>query len=106
VINLRFKSPGSFWNLQRAEIFLHLRAYYKAGRWDELISRVIQRHFDVPTFEVIGQQQQSDPGVKNETIDSIKCENPLSIIKSAVDASSNDNQVSSSSQESDWEEAA
>jgi hypothetical protein len=106
VINLRFKSPGSFWNLQRAEIFLHLRAYYKAGRWDELISRVIQRHFDVPTFEAIGQQQQSDPGVKNETKDSIKCDKQLPIIKSAVDASSNDNQVSSSSQESDWEEAA
>ena len=29
---------------------MHLRAYYKAGRWDELIKRVITRELGMPSF--------------------------------------------------------
>jgi hypothetical protein len=50
VINLRFKAPGSFWKADHVENLMHLRAYFKAGRWDELIKRVITREFDPPTF--------------------------------------------------------
>ena len=41
VVNLRLKGPGIFWKEDCAEAMLHLRAYLKAGRWDELIARVI-----------------------------------------------------------------
>ena len=34
VINLRFKAPGSFWTTEIVESLMHLRAVYKAGRWD------------------------------------------------------------------------
>lgn len=36
VINLRLKSPCIFWNEDTAEEMLLLRAYYKAGRWNQL----------------------------------------------------------------------
>jgi hypothetical protein len=36
VINLRLKSPCIFWNEDTAEEMLLLRAYYKAGRWEQL----------------------------------------------------------------------
>jgi len=42
VINLRLKGPSIFWRKENAERMLHLRAYLKAGRWDELIRSVIQ----------------------------------------------------------------
>jgi len=41
VVNLRLKGPAIFWRERMAEPMLHLRAYFKAGRWDELIRRVI-----------------------------------------------------------------
>lgn len=50
VVNLRFKAPGSFWNEQNVEQLMHLRAYFKAGRWDELMRRVINREFGMPSF--------------------------------------------------------
>jgi hypothetical protein len=43
VINLRLKGTGIFWREANAEAMLHLRAYLKAGRWDELIHRVVNR---------------------------------------------------------------
>ena len=43
VINLRLKGPSIFWRAENAERMLHLRAYYKAGRWDELMLRVMHR---------------------------------------------------------------
>jgi len=43
VINLRLKGPGIFWRAPCAEAMLHLRAYLKAGRWDEIVGRVIYR---------------------------------------------------------------
>ena len=42
VINLRLKGPSIFWREENAERMLHLRAYLKAGRWDELMRSVIQ----------------------------------------------------------------
>lgn len=41
VINLRLKGAGVFWKRPNAERMLHLRAYLKAGRWQELIRRVM-----------------------------------------------------------------
>lgn len=41
VVNLRFKGPGVFWKIENAESLLHLRAYLKAGRWSELMLRVL-----------------------------------------------------------------
>lgn len=41
VINLRLKGPSIFWRGPNAERMLHLRAYFKAGRWDELMLRVM-----------------------------------------------------------------
>lgn len=43
VVNQRLKGTGTFWREPNAERMLHLRAYLKAGRWNELILRVIHR---------------------------------------------------------------
>lgn len=40
LVNLRLKGPAIFWLEENVERMLHLRAYFKAGRWDELMSRV------------------------------------------------------------------
>lgn len=41
VINLRMKGASVFWTEEHAEGVLHLRAYAKSGRWDELESTVL-----------------------------------------------------------------
>jgi len=41
VINLRLKGPSIFWRKGSAERMLHMRSYFKAGRWDELMRRVM-----------------------------------------------------------------
>ncbi len=46
VINLRLKGPSIFWRGPNAERVLHMRAYLKAGRWDELMRRVLHRSPD------------------------------------------------------------
>ncbi len=46
VINLRLKGPSIFWRGENAERMLHMRAYLKAGRWDELMRRVLNRSPD------------------------------------------------------------
>lgn len=38
VVNLRLKSPGAFWTLQRAEPILFLRAQVLYGRWTTLVN--------------------------------------------------------------------
>ena len=43
VVNLRLKGPSIFWRGPNAERMLHLRSYLKAGRWDELMTRVMHR---------------------------------------------------------------
>lgn len=49
VINLRLKGPSIFWRKENAERMLHLRAYLKAGRWNELMRSVIQPAHIAPT---------------------------------------------------------
>ncbi len=46
VINLRLKGPGIFWRADSAEAMLHLRSYLKAGRWHEIVRRVIHHSAD------------------------------------------------------------
>jgi len=46
VVNLRMKGPGIFWSRPVAEAMLHLRCYLKAGRWREIVSRVMHRSPD------------------------------------------------------------
>ena len=44
VINLRFKAPGSFWTETTVSGLMHLRAAFKAGRWDEVMMWGIDWH--------------------------------------------------------------
>jgi hypothetical protein len=53
VINLRFKAPGSFWRERTVSGLMHLRAAFKAGRWNEIMSGVITDTFQVPSFEPV-----------------------------------------------------
>jgi hypothetical protein len=53
VVNLRFKAPGSFWTETTVSGLMHLRAAFKAGRWDEIIMGVITDTFQVPSFEPV-----------------------------------------------------
>ena len=57
VINLRFKSNGTFWKEETAENLMHLRAFFKSGRWKELIIRVLTGEFKTPLFNP--QQQKN-----------------------------------------------
>jgi hypothetical protein len=50
VINLRFKAPGSFWTETTVSGLMHLRAAFKAGRWDEIMHGVMTGTFQVPSF--------------------------------------------------------
>src|SRR5207244_7714800 len=53
VVNLRFKAPGSFWRETTVSGLMHLRAAFKAGRWDEIMIGVITATFQVPSFEPV-----------------------------------------------------
>ena len=46
VVNMRLKGAGIFWNADTAEGILHTRSYLLAGRWDELMARVLYRTHD------------------------------------------------------------
>ena len=59
VVNLRFKAPGTFWNEVQVGGLMHLRACFKAGRWEEMMQRVLTRTFQVPSFEPLTPQQQA-----------------------------------------------
>ena len=50
VINLRFKAPGSFWTERTVSGLMHLRAAFKAGRWDEVMIGVLTGTFQTPGF--------------------------------------------------------
>ncbi len=52
IINLKLKSPGKFWLLVNAEATLHLRSYLKAGHWDHLVSRTLDRAIPWSAHEV------------------------------------------------------
>jgi hypothetical protein len=53
VVNLRFKAPGSFWTETTVSGLMHLRAAFKAGRWDEIMMGVMTGTFQVPSFEPV-----------------------------------------------------
>jgi hypothetical protein len=57
VVNLRFKAPGTFWNEVQVDGLMHLRACFKAGRWEEMMQRVLTRIFQIPSFEPLTPQQ-------------------------------------------------
>jgi hypothetical protein len=38
VVNLRLKGPSIFWCKHNAELVVMLRAFYKAGRWNQFKS--------------------------------------------------------------------
>jgi hypothetical protein len=40
VINLRFKCPSAFWNIENLEPLFYLRAAFLAGRWNNLINNL------------------------------------------------------------------
>jgi len=61
VINLRFKAPGSFWKEHTVSGLMHLRAYFKAGRWDELINQVLIGRFETPSFQPKPSSKNSPP---------------------------------------------
>ena len=60
-INLRFKAPGSFWEERTVSGLIHLRAHFKAGRWDQLMRRILAREFGVPSFDRIQVNGTSTP---------------------------------------------
>jgi hypothetical protein len=53
VINLRFKAPGSFWTETTVSGLMHLRAAFKAGRWDDLVIGVLTGTCQQPSFEPV-----------------------------------------------------
>ena len=57
VINLRFKAPSIFWEADTVADLMHLRAAFKAGRWDELIERVLTQTFPLPSFARVTRQK-------------------------------------------------
>ena len=48
VVTLRFKAPGAFWTATAVSGLRHLRAAFKAGRWDEMMIGVMTGPFPVP----------------------------------------------------------
>ncbi|MEK9134124.1 MAG: hypothetical protein AAB333_04610 [Pseudomonadota bacterium] len=57
IINLRFKAPGTFWNETTVAGLMHLRAAFKAGRWEEMMARVLTHTFPPPAFEALRPEQ-------------------------------------------------
>ena len=57
IINLRFKAPGTFWEEDTVADLMHLRACFKAGRWHEMMERVLTQTFGVPDFEPLSPEQ-------------------------------------------------
>jgi hypothetical protein len=54
VVNLRLKGPGIFREPENAEAMLHLRAYLKSDRWDELMRRVVHETPDGRRRSAVG----------------------------------------------------
>jgi len=68
VINLRFKAPGSFWTETTVTGLMHLRAAFKAGRWNEIVIGVITDTFQVPSFEPVDHAEpQLSAAIQGET---------------------------------------
>jgi len=68
VVNLRFKAPGSFWTETNVSGLMHLRAAFKAGRWDKIMMGVITDTFQVPSFEPVDNAvPQPSAAIQGET---------------------------------------
>jgi hypothetical protein len=63
LVNLRFKAPGSFWKEETVGGLMHLRASFKAGRWKELIIRVLTGNFHIPAFSSARQKEKKSADV-------------------------------------------
>jgi len=68
VINLRFKAPGSFWKEEQVSGLMHLRACFKAGRWDEMMGRVLNQTFRIPSFEPITQKEKAITPIQKDDL--------------------------------------
>jgi len=66
VVNLRFKAPGSFWRETTVSGLMHLRAAFKAGRWDEIMIGVITDTFQVPSFAPVDNAVPQRPAAIQE----------------------------------------
>ena len=75
IINLRFKAPGTFWNETTVAGRMHLRAGFKAGRWQEMMARIRTHTFPPPSFEALRPEQyqtliplepRDDPSPENQ----------------------------------------
>ena len=53
VINLRFKAPGAFWTITTVSGLRHLRAAFKAGRWDDVMIGVLTDTWQTPSFAFV-----------------------------------------------------
>src|SRR5712691_702383 len=53
VVNLRCKAPGSFWTETTVSGLMHLRAAFKAGRWDDVMIGVLTNIWQTPSFEPV-----------------------------------------------------
>src|SRR2546427_12902138 len=53
VVNLRFKAPGAFWRETTVSGLMHLRAAFKAGRWDDVMIGVLTDTWQTPRFEPV-----------------------------------------------------
>jgi len=49
VINMRVKSPGTFWREDHVEGIIHLRAHSKAGRWCDIESAILSNSMWKPS---------------------------------------------------------
>ena len=76
VVNLRFKAPGSFWKETTVSGLMHLRAAFKAGRWDEVMRGVLTGTYQTPRFEPVGNATSQRLAAAQE------CETPQKFIKS------------------------
>jgi hypothetical protein len=66
VVNLRFKAPGSFWTETTVSGLMHLRAAFKAGRWDEIMLGVMTDTFQAPSFEPVDHAVPQRPAAIQE----------------------------------------
>src|SRR5712691_9924453 len=80
VVNLRFKAPGSFWRETTVSGLMHLRAAFKAGRWDEVMRGVLTGTFQAPSFAP-GRQAAT-----HRSAEAQKRDTPQSFIKSRKQA--------------------
>jgi hypothetical protein len=76
VVNLRFKAPGSFWKETTVSGLMHLRAAFKAGRWDEVMRGVVTGTCQTPCFEPVGHAATQRPTAPQE------CDTPQTFVKS------------------------